>query len=148
MTELNISQSQADALIALEKHRVDDATWTFPDQGMISVPLDSADKRESFLLDVRTARIDLAKTTYQNRTRQVIVLVRLDLGDKTHRNPDGQTVGSPHIHLYREGYADKWAFALPAGVFRNIGDKWQSLHDFMKYCNISTPPVIERSLFT
>ena len=126
MTETNIPQLQADALIALEKHRIDDKTWMFPDQAMISVPLVSADKRESFLLDVRTTRIDLAKTTYQNRTRQVIVLVRLDLGDKKHRNPDGQTVGSPHIHPYREGYADKWAFPLPAGVFTNIDDKWQS----------------------
>jgi hypothetical protein len=147
MTEINIPQSQADALIAMEKHRADDNKWVFPDQGLISVPLVSKDKRENFLLDIRHARIDLAKVMYQNRARQVIILIRLDLGEKTHRNPDGQIVGAPHIHLYREGYADKWAFTLPAGLFQNIGDKWQSLQDFMNYCNISQPPFIERNLF-
>jgi hypothetical protein len=147
MAEINISQAQADALIALEKYRIDDSKWTFPDQGIISIPLESANRKESFQLDIRHARIDLAKVMYQNRARQVITLVRLDLGEKPHRNPDGQKVGAPHIHLYREGYGDKWAFDLPAGVFRNIGDKWQSLQDFIRYCNISKPPVIERNLF-
>ena len=78
MAEINLTQAEADALIALEKHRVDDKQWDYPGMGgSISVPLVSADRREQFILDVSRGRIDLAKGTYQNRARQVVVLVRL-----------------------------------------------------------------------
>jgi hypothetical protein len=147
MADVTLTQALADALIALEKRRVDDTRHVFPDQGSITIPLLSADKREAFVLDIRNGGIDLAKATYQNRTRQVIVLVRLDLGDKPHTNPDGEQVSSPHLHLYREGFADKWAVPLPKKSFGNPKDKWRSLQDFMKYCNITLTPCIDRGLF-
>ena len=74
MADANLTQAEGDALIALAKHRVDMTEWDYPDLGgVISVPLFSADRRENFLLDVRRGRIDLAKGTYQNRGRQVVV---------------------------------------------------------------------------
>jgi len=50
--------------------------------------------------------------------------------------------------LYREGYADKWAYSIPDGVFSNIADPWQVLQDFMSYCNIVRPPNFQRGLFS
>ncbi|MGH8467941.1 MAG: DUF6978 family protein [Gammaproteobacteria bacterium] len=108
----------------------------------------SADRRELFVLDLRRGRIDLAKGTYQNRGRQVVVLVRLDFGGSPHRNPDGEEIGSPHLHLYREGYGDKWAVPVPSDRFSNVGNPWQTLDDFMRYCNVVEPPAIQRGLFT
>lgn len=149
MAEINITQAEADALIAMEKRRVNDIRWDYPGLGgSISIPLISNDKRENFLLDVSRGRIDLAKGTYQNRSRQVIVLVRLDFGGQPHRNPDGQEVSSPHLHLYREGYGDKWAAPVPVNRFPNMSDLWQTLLDFMSFCNITEPPFIERGLFS
>jgi len=149
MAEINLTQAEADALIALEKHRADDNQWDYPGLGgSISVPLVSADRREQFILDISRGRIDLSKGTYQNRSRQVVVLVRLDFGGPPHRNPDGEEIGCPHLHLYREGYGDKWACAVPADRFQNIGDLWRTLDDFMRYCNIVEPPTIQRGLFT
>lgn len=149
MADLSLTQSEAEALIAMAKHRVDNAEWDYPDLGGgISVPLVSADRREQFVLDIRRGRIDLAKGTYQNRGRQVVVLVRLDFGGAPHRNPDGEEVGSPHLHLYRGGYGDKWAVPVPTDRFANLGDPWRTLDDFMQYCNIVDPPVIRRGLFT
>jgi len=149
MPEINLTQSEADALIAMEKHRADDELWSYPDLGgSISVPLVSANRREHFFLDVSRRRIDLAKGTYQNRGRQVIVLVRLDFGGPPHRNPDGEEVGSPHLHLYREGYGDKWAFLAPTDRFPRLEKPWETLEDFMRYCHIVEPPRIERGLFT
>lgn len=149
MAEINLTQAEADALIALAKRRVDDRRWDYPDLGgSISVPLVSADRREEFILDVSRGRIDLAKGTYQNRGRQMVVLVRLDFGDAPHRNPDGEELESPHLHLYREGYADKWAFRVPADRFPNLGDTWRTLEDFMRFCNVVEPPDIQRGLFT
>ena len=133
----------------MAKYRVDMTEWDYPDLGgVISVPLFSADRRENFLLDVRRGRIDLAKGTYQNRGRQVVVLVRLDFGGAPHRNPDGEEIDSPHLHLYREGFGDKWAIPVPGDVFGDVTDQWRTLQDFMQYCNIAEIPLIRRGLFT
>jgi hypothetical protein len=149
MADLNLTQAEADALIAMEKHRINDDPSDFPAGGRsLSLPLQSPDKREQFLLDLSRGRIDLLKVKMQNRGRQVIVLVRLDLGGAPHRNPDDEEILAPHLHLYREGYGDKWAIAVPADRFTAGVDLWTTLQEFMRFCNITSPPDIARGLFT
>jgi hypothetical protein len=149
MSDIDISQAEADKLLAMEKHRVSDDFKIFPMPGDgLVLPLTSVDKREAFLLDINRRSIDLAKVSYQNRARQAIILVRLDLGSRPHRNPDGVDVGSPHLHLYREGYAHKWAIPAPADKFPRLSDMQDCLDDFMTYCNITKPPRIQKGLFS
>ncbi|MBI4667923.1 MAG: hypothetical protein HY747_01865 [Elusimicrobia bacterium] len=149
MPEIILSQSEADALISMEKVRADDQSWNYPNLGgQISIPLVSKNKRENFILDVSRGKIDLLKGTYQNRAHQVVILVRLDFGGRPHRNPDEEEITSPHLHVYREGYGDKWAVPVPIDRFLDISNLWQTLQDFMRYCNITEPPNIERGLFT
>ena len=149
MADTNLTQAEADALVAMEKHRVNDDQSDFPMGGQsVVLPLQSADRREQFLLDLSRGRIDLLKVKMQNRGRQVIVLVRLDLGGAPHLNPDGEEVPVPHLHVYREGYGDKWAAPVPASKFSNVDDVWATFEDFMRFCNITQPPWIERGLFT
>ena len=70
MADTNLTQAEADVLIAMEKHRSDDTEWVYPDLcGHVTIPLVSIDRREPFLLDLRRGRIDLDKGTYQNRGR-------------------------------------------------------------------------------
>lgn len=149
MAEINLTQQEAEALIALEKHRVDDSQWDYPGLGgAIRIPLVSGDKKENFFLDVTRARIDLLKGTYQNRSRQTVVLLRLDFGGQPHRNPDGEDVPSPHLHVYREGFGDKWAVPVPMEKFPDPTDLWRLFEDFMRFCNITNPPFIHRGLFS
>ncbi len=149
MAEIDLAQEDADALLAMPKVRTNADPWNYPGTGgLISIPLTSVDKREYFLLDVRRGRrIDLLEGTYQKRARQVIVLARLDFGGSPHRNPDGEEMPCPHLHLYREGFGDKWAAPVPLDRFPNMGDLWETLHDFMQYCNVVEPPLIQRGLF-
>ena len=143
-----LTQTEADRLFGLEKRRVDSTHWNFPDTGeRLTIPLTSTDLRESFHMDIRRARIDLAKSTFQNRARQVVILARLDLGGKPHRNPDGEVIESPHLHRYREGYGDKWAFPVPGDLFPDPDNPWTTLKDFMRFCNIAKPPIFQRGLF-
>ena len=143
-----LTQAEADALLKLEKHRVDDTPYNYPRAGEISIKLASIDKRESFFLDIRRSQMNLAKGTYQNRGRVTAILARLDFGGSPHRNPDGEEIGSPHLHIYREGYGDKWAYPVTDDQFSNVDDPWVALNDFMKFCNIVTPPLIQRGSFT
>ena len=149
MAEINLTQTEADALISLEKHRINEEEWEYPDLGgAISVPLISTDRRENFILDISRGRIDLLKGKYQSRARQMVVLLRLDFGSAPHRNPDGEEISSPHLHIYREGYGDKWATPVPMNEFLNVSDRWRTLQDFMRFCNITDPPSFIRGLFT
>ena len=148
MAASELSQSEADALTAMPKVREDDTAWRYPELGgAISLPLLSEDHRERFLLDVSRGRIELARERFQNRARQVVILVRLDVGGPMHRNPDGTEIPCPHIHLYREGYGDKWAFPVPTEHFATLDDQWQTYLDFLAFCNVTEPPNIDRGLF-
>lgn len=147
MSEIDLPQDVADALIAIGKRSLATDPVVVPTSGRVEVPLSDLDGREDFQLDIRRARIDLTKGTKQTRTRQTIILVRLDFGGAPHRNPDGEEVGCPHIHIYREGYGDKWAYPLPDSQFSDIGDFWKTLDEFLAYCNVVEPPTFQRGLF-
>ena len=147
MADINLTQAEADVLIAMEKHRATDEQTDFPVGGESKVlPLQSANKRERFLLDLSRGRINLQKVKMQTRGRQVVVLVRLDLGGAPHRNPDGEEIPVPHLHVYREDYGDRWATPVPADQFRTTDDVWMALEDFLRFCNITQPPYINRGL--
>src|ERR1700719_4614124 len=149
MADIEITQAEADALIGMEKRFVDDKDWTFPAAGeRIALALSSLDKRENFMLDVTRAQIKLTKATYQNRARQAIILMRLDLDGPPHRNPDGEEIPCPHLHIYREGYGDKWAIAAPVAIYTNALDLFATFEAFMQQCNITDPPKIQKGLFS
>lgn len=148
MSILDLTQHEADALFSIEKHCVDDTQYIFPGLGgALRIPLISADRKEEFILDITRGRIDLKKNTFQNRARKAIVLVRVDIEGPSHPNPDGEVIPCPHIHLYREGFALKWAHPIPS-TFNDPSDVWDTLNRFQTYCNISKPPNIQRELFT
>ncbi len=108
MADVDLSQAEADAFIAAEKHCVEKREWEFPMfGGKLVIPLVSPSNSEDYLLDINKHQINLAKATYQNRVRKTVVLVRVDLSGPPHTNPDGTDVPCPHIHVYREGYGDK-----------------------------------------
>lgn len=141
-----LTQSEADALIAMGK--------TFLNPVMISIPpgtdqtheLIGDDKRERFLLDLWRGTLRLSKLKYQTRGRKVIVLVRLDIDGAPHTNPDGTKLIGPHIHLYREGYEDKWAHPIDPTEFGNVSDIYRAFEAFCQYCNITGIPSLQRGL--
>lgn len=54
MADLDLTQIEADALIAMPKVKVNDGMCDYPgDGGSLIVPLTSQDKREQFLLDIQ-----------------------------------------------------------------------------------------------
>jgi len=143
-----LTQQEAEALLALEKHYRGSDRFSFPSLGgALRIPLHSDDHREEFSLDIYRARIELRKNTFQSRARKAVILARVDLCGALHRNPDGEEIPCPHLHLYREGWGDKWAVPLP-DVFGNPEDSWAVMSEFMNFCNVVTRPTILQELFT
>ncbi len=149
MADLNLTQDEAQKLMHMEKRAVDQKEWLFPGPGdRLVLPLTSADRRENFLLDVTRYQIKLSKATYQNRARTAIILYRLDIDGAPHRNPDGEEVPCPHLHIYREGYGDKWATPASLDTFPNTADLFSTLDAFMRECNVTELPTIQKGLFS
>lgn len=134
--------------------------YTFPKPGSgLGIPLTSMDERESFLLDINRGRIRLSKCTYQNRYKQVVILVRLDVDGPPHTNPsvtvplahlaihNGAEIPCPHLHVYVEGFADRWAIPAPSNPFSATNDLFATLDHFMDYCHVAERPIVDRTLF-
>lgn len=142
-----LTQSEAQMLLAMEKISQNNTEYVFPDLGgNVEIPLISRDGREFFSLDISRKCIALT-TKFQTRARQSLVLARLDF-NSPHRNPDDTEVGVPHLHLYCEGYGDKYAYEIPSGMLSKPTDVQQTLQDFMRYCTIVSPPNIKWGLFS
>ena len=52
------------------------------------------------------------------------------------------------MHLYTEGFGDKWAYPIPSDTFSSLGDAWVTFQEFLNYCNIHDDSgQIRRGLF-
>ena len=109
-----LKQDEANHLLKIEKHFMNSDSIKMPIQGeRITLPLQDDAKRLHFLLDVsRRGSFSLQKYTLNDRFRISIVLARVDINPPPHENPDGVKIEGDHIHLFREGFADKWAIKL------------------------------------
>lgn len=134
-------------LIRLDKQFVTDDVLILGDTDLeFSRPLISLDGREQFIFDVWRGTLNLKKYKLQLRARVVIPLVRVDVAGAPHPNPDGTLVPCPHIHLYCEGYDDKWAFPLSDYPFHDPDDIIVTFNDFSRFCSIQRIPRIQRSM--
>ena len=142
-----LTQSEADALMSMAKYLVKPGEIRFPLAGdSLQLELRSEDEREAFLIDVnRRGKIKFTKCTYQERYEVVEILVRVDIDGPPHENPDGLFVPCPHVHVYREGFGDKWAQPLPKS-FTKPTDLVVVLRDFLKYCNVATVPEVQKPI--
>ena len=151
-----LTQSEADALINIPKIKNSDDSYDFPFPGdFLKIPIISQDEQENFLIDISRGRILLTKCTYQERYQTIIILIRLDVDGPPHTNPEvvnvplpyltpynGQTIDCPHLHLYVEGFMDKWAIPAPNDEFSDTTNLYTTLQDFFQYCNVVETPKI------
>jgi len=138
-----LSQPEADRLILMEKRKLDENVWGFPDWGgSVSVPVESVDRSERFLFDLGRGRIKLSKLKYQERYI-IYQLVRLDIDGADHMNPDGAIVPCPHLHRYREGYGDSWAEPCPTEFFTDLSNIRTTLYQFFEFCHVVAPPRVD-----
>lgn len=141
-----LTQVEANKLIVMQKSFLDTAAISLPPGSDETRELLGFDPKERFLLDLSRGTIRLSKVKFQTRGRSVIVLVRLDLDGSPHTNPDGTQVGRTHLHVYREGYDDKWAVPLDPTVFANLLDVEDTFKRFCEYCNITALPNFQKDL--
>lgn len=149
-----LPQVEADNLLQMPKVFVDNAPLEFPQTQPIDYDrtLRSPDRREEFLLTIERGLRNRIRLKYQTRGRRIIVLARLDLNGRRHKNPPdspyrlGEWIDGTHLHLYREGFEDRIAYALPEAAGwqeLRINDGVVMLEGFMRFCNVQEWPPIQ-----
>lgn len=142
-----LDQPTIDRLLALDKLLENGGAIEFPAANTKQqLDVRSVDGLEGFLIDInRRGQIKISKCTYQERYNVIEILLRLDVDGPPHENPDGVEIPCPHLHIYREGFADKWAYPVPA-EFTDTGDLVLTLKEFLWYCRVQNIPPINRPL--
>ena len=151
---MSLTQDEADHLLTLDKIFASASLTQFH----LTLPfqqthdLQSLDRREQFLLDVERGGRTHARLKFQTRARRTIVLARIDIAGKAHRNlahyphrPEERFTGV-HIHLYREGFGDRVAYLpedLPAFRLPGTPHDLDWLTAFLDYCHIINRPDIQ-----
>ncbi len=139
-----LTQSEADDLIAMVKHFLRaPASIAIPPGADDSYELAGPGDRERFWLDVWRGTLRLSKLKLQNRARSAIVLVRLDVDGAPHTNPDGRYLSGTHLHLFKEGYDDRWAYAVDPKQFTLLTDPATTFQEFCTFCKIESPPAVQ-----
>jgi hypothetical protein len=139
-----LTQLEADQLIKMAKHFVrPPALITIRPGADDTYELAGPGERERFLLDLWRGTIRLTKLRFQNRVRTVVVLVRLDVDGAPHTNPDGERLAGTHLHIFREGFDDRWAFPVDIKAFTLLDDPGTTFQEFCVFCNIESPPPVQ-----
>ena len=100
----------------------------------------SIDNEYEFLLDFYRGRYDLTRFTINKRYKTNIVLLRFDSGG-THKNPDGKIIRGAHIHLYKEGYEDKFAYPVSDfGILESDIGIEKVFTKLLNFCNFVEMP--------
>ncbi|MCI6795388.1 MAG: hypothetical protein MR581_05365 [Lachnospiraceae bacterium] len=144
MSEL--TQTQADALIAMKKI-FNGRNRKIAKSGESGIfELSDEKGKNTFYFDIdRRGKIEF-KCKFQERYETNDVLVRLDINSPDHMNPDGTKVGRNHIHIYREGYADRWAYDIDKYGFEIYNSFQEYFYRFCEFCNIIVPDNIQMVL--
>jgi hypothetical protein len=139
-----LTQAEADEFLQMVKHIVrPPSTITIPPGSDDTYELAGPNNREVFLLDVWRGTLRLSKLKYQNRVQTAVILVRLDIDGAPHTNPNGERLSGTHLHLFKEGFDDKWAYPVDLLMFSLLTDPGKTFHHFCAFCNIEAPPPVQ-----
>lgn len=132
--EYMISQIEADEMLQTIKSatRKDTFFWRYNERFDEIVIADN-DEKLIFVLSLKKNEFEI-RLNFRSKNKQ-IVLARVD-SQKQHFNPDGTKITGPHLHLYKEGYAEKWATPIN---WYNIGSPIDTLTRFLEVINTRFP---------
>ncbi len=126
---------------------------SFPEENEAAqFPATGVTTNTEYIVDVNRKGCTLSRITFQNRAYVTTVLLRLDIDSKPHQNPDGKKIGGTHLHVYRQGYGETWAYELTdprllelcklfdftdIAEIQNKQDKIQWFYKFCTICNFT-----------
>ena len=140
---MSLTQEEFDYIIGLDKYFTEEDGIKLA--GNWSRDIHAPETKDTFILDYYRGKIELKKFTYKKRYKKTIVLLRFDASGR-HTNPDGERFEGAHVHLYKEGYDDKFAYPISKiGIDSNNLKSDEVLKRLLAYCHIGNCPEIQLS---
>lgn len=137
-----LTQREANTLIEIEKLLTSTDTVRFPERRetkLYPVHYHRENRRyDDMTISAYRGNKNPQKVSFRLLYSQCIILLRIDTEDPTpHENPDKTRIEpfEPHIHIYKEGYGDKFAYPLPK-EFTNADDIIGLFMEFLAYSHI------------
>ena len=129
-----MTTKEAIKLIDMLKKRISETTIKFPKIGnKIEFEVQAIKEGEKFIININRGKIDNKKCTYQGRTYiNSVALMRLDVTQSFHINPDGSKIQGPHLHIYSE--ENEMREAIPFDI--NNADLYDYFLNFFRKFNI------------
>ncbi|WP_298014080.1 DUF6978 family protein [uncultured Megasphaera sp.] len=139
---MTLTQREADTLREIEKAFINPASVRLPERQekqIYNLWYRRNDRRkDDMAISAFRGKKNPRKVSFRLLYAQGIMLARIDTQDITsHTNPDGTRIEplEPHIHIYKEGYGDKFAYPLPT-EFNHTDDIIGLFMDFLAYSNV------------
>ena len=137
-----LTQEEADTLREIEKILINPHKFRIPLQGKteeypVCYQIANMDK-DNMSISAFHGNKDIFKVSIRLKYNGNIILTRIDSRDQTrHINPDKTIIEAlqPHIHIYREGYDDKFAYPLPR-EFSDATNVCSLFRDFLSYSHV------------
>ena len=154
---MDLSRAEADCLLNMPKvFAGDNHIIEFSNGSRFEkrYELHSQNTKDQFILDLERGN-KRARLKFQTRAKKTVVIARIDINGKPHRNPPhaphrpGERFDEPHIHLHFEGFGDNVAF-LPRDLDGftipddNKGSSW--LIEFLRFCKVVQIPAIQETI--
>lgn len=151
---MHITDTERDQLFGTPKEfTTDEMLMLGPNPIKWSRELKGLETKGIFNLDYYSGRLEL-KYSVNHRTRKSLVLLRYcshcfhtnpeDLGGEVFRN-------EPHIHLYREGYGDRYALKVvdlfPHLTPQECEDIGIIMREILSKISVQNPPLITGTLW-
>ncbi|HRJ47366.1 MAG TPA: hypothetical protein PKY38_08395 [Opitutaceae bacterium] len=155
---MSLDQLEADRLLSMPKVFSEEvAQVDFPKFQTFEAEyaLHGLGNREQFSLDLERGNRKRARLKFQTRSRKIYILARIDIEGRPHRNPvdaphrPNQRLVGTHIHLYREGFADRVAYLpedLPQFIAPAANNDVSWLVAFLRFCNVVELPTIQEGI--
>ena len=141
----DLTDAEAKFLIELEKIATDRRIDIPDDSKKEHLNLASAEEQNDNIMRIyiKRGRRNINKCSFNVVYNKSIILLRLDIEPgRIHQNPDGRDVPNPHLHIYREGYDDRYAIPAPE-CFVDTSNLAQALYDLLGYSNVINRDEVE-----
>ena len=116
-----------------EEKVITDDNISFPSSGdSQAINVEGKVSNQQFILDINRKSLLVSRITYQNRIPQSLILLRLDIDTKPHRNPNGEIINGTHLHIFdKNNNSGSWAFELTDSRL-NTYFKYFNFEQFLK----------------
>ena len=111
-----LTTEEAIKLIDMLKKKVSNTILNFPKSGeKIEFDVSAVKDATRFIINISRGNVNNKKCTYQGRTYiNSTPLLRLDVTNSFHINPDGTKIQGTHLHIYDE--EDEMRKAIPFNI--------------------------------